>query len=307
MSKQAFEKAIYDPNLRSGVLGTSFLFPGEFKRKRISGATPYEPQKGIKEWQNYFLFALTQVFDFNHYRFKMEKTVISEEVTVAGDFSWIPPFDHGVLLFLGFHDVYTYHENHDDEWDKESIAMFVLDCIGAPFSVAINLIKLFSEFLLKLLAEISGCMKDSYKNSRGLFIFYLFFGVLQLAFEASYVLVRMVTSPFDSAKAALHSGYSEGANQFLWATSIIGSAALWTAFIILSGPFLALLAPKLITLLPLASSNTAHIALTTFLMALGLSEVRKGINEFLVFFSKHCERGSHYISPEPSLPSPTST
>ena len=150
----------------------------------------------------------------------------------------------------------------------------------------------------------------SFKNLRSRHkLPYLFLGFLQHVLELRIIL-RMITSPIESAKAGWNSGYeSREINSYLGFVSLTGSFLLWMALCFAAGPFAAMVAAKLgfsfamfshvqgLTTLSAPVMNflvlggyvsqvsaalTGAVAfITPVLLALGLNEVRRCINELL--------------------------
>jgi hypothetical protein len=259
-------------------------------------------------------------------------------------------FWHAMLLLIGAHDIYNFYKTHPNHRLVAWGMIIGYGLFGGWLaSIVMNLIKLVTEFPLKFSAELFGIIKDfmfpiprlyekpssnAHKiqqrregNSSpnwyryidwtrmGLLICTLGFsyfvpGLLQVALEAAYLLVRMVTSPIESAHAGFNSGYSPWASKFLGILSIVGSITLWTGLIlVVAGPALAYLAPQLgISLASLSHAPgfftafsspvmhflTAHlgfaatpnligaVTLTTNVLAfLGLNELTRGIHALI--------------------------
>jgi len=253
-------------------------------------------------------------------------------------------FLHAMLLLIGAHDIYNFYKTHPNHRLVAWGMIIGYGLFGGWLaSIVMNLIKLVTEFPLKFSAELFGIIKDfmfpiprlyekpssnAHKGNASpewyqyidwirmcllictLGFSYFIPGLLQVALEAAYLLVRMVTSPIESAHAGFNSGYSPWASKFLGILSIVGSITLWTGLIlVVAGPALAYLAPQLgISLASLSHAPgfftafsspvmhflTAHlgfaatpnligaVTLTTNVLAfLGLNELTRGIHALI--------------------------
>jgi|GEM_PF-5753616 len=201
----------------------------------------------------------------------------------------------------------------------QGVSWFLYITLGGwILSPVMNMVRLFTEHALNLIVHgiegFSGWIKggENYKRDLGLKFLNLLVNVfLWLPFKALYLIVRMVTSPLDSARAGFNSEYGCFVSGFLGITSLFGSFILWTALFAAAGPFLALIAPKVgLALLssghsaalthfsaPIFTYLTTHFGLaatavlqgcvaatTGVLSVLGLNEARRLLNGFFEAF-----------------------
>jgi len=260
----------------------------------------YEPQRGLEDGYGlaYPLFALIQVFDPEARYFKLVKKGAHVSLDASGGAG--SPLLKTVKLFFGYDDVEFLK-------GKTKIAGLVLWLLGGfLLSAVMNVIKLSTEFMIKLFAELCCLGKDGVKGNKeeplkdkncGVLGLYGLFRLGELLFSALHVLVRMGTSPILSMKAALNSGYGEDWGILLACFSLIGSFTIWGTLLFASGPLLALVAPKLsLSLLhtglatfsaPIMSffdalATKGAVALTTFVIfLLGMNEARKGLSAIM--------------------------
>jgi len=314
------EHFYFFPNLRSGLFGINVIPRIKtFDRNHLDleHMNKYEPQNGGREFGRYVQKAVLDVFApdsaYKKPVFMLQENSESNEVSIS-KYSTKKQFKTAGRIFFGYESIHQYATDKDTKDNKKTIfflkaSYFLL--LGWAFAPLMNIIKLVTEFPLKLLAELSAWAKDSLMSRFAILNLILCFipAVLQFTFEVAHVIMRMLVSPVESAKAGFNSGYGEAFSNFLGVFSIVGSAALWTALVFAAGPLLAFIAPKLgISLAPAAHSGfltsisspvldflttqlhfaltpalTAAVAVSTAILApLGLNETVKMVREGLM-------------------------
>jgi len=306
------------PHLRSGPFGINVIprikafdrnyedIPCEYK---------YEPQQGGLEIGRYLQKAILDVFApdsaYKDPVFMLQKNYTDDDVSIS-DFDERKQLQTAFRIFWGYESIHQYATDDDTRFNRKTIFFLKASywlLLGWAFGPLMNIVKLVTEFPLKLLAELSAWAKDTCLKHWPLFLFAAVAAVLQFTFEVAHVIMRMLVSPVESAKAGFNSGYGEAFSNFLGVFSIVGSMALWTALVFAAGPLLALLAPKLgISLAPAAHSGfltsisspvldfltaqlhlaltpalTAAVAVSTAILApLGFNETVKMVREGLM-------------------------
>jgi len=310
--------------LRHGLFGLGLFTEAEWAQRDFSDTgleDKYEPQGGVREWDAYIKEALVSVYAppsgsatlkeresplFMLTRGKRGKVVVLDEEPA--------PVMETFLILITFFGALTLFEHtmiHVDDIEDQKgtlIALWAAYILlgGWILSPIMNIIKIFTELVPKLLAEFSACIRHSIDNPVLAFLP----AVFHVGFELIYIVMRMVTSPVESVKAGINSGYGEGWSLFLGAASIVGSLSLWTAIALVAGPLLLLsLSTKLgISLSTLSHSGfltsfsspvmaflttqlhfaattalTGAVALSTIVLTLlGLNELRNGLSELLI-------------------------
>jgi len=323
------------PNLRSGLFGINVIPQPEWLDRNYQDTlreNKYEPQKGGLEIGRYVQKAVLDVFApdsaYKHPLFMLQKDkherVHASDPLVGNEDKLLA----ALRIFGGYESIYLYANNRATQDNKKTIFFLKASywlLLGWAFGPLMNIIKLVTEFPLKLLAELSAWAKDSLMTRYAALNLFLCFvpAVLQFTFEVAHVIMRMLVSPVESAKAGFNSGYGEAFSNFLGTISIIGSAALWTALMFAAGPLLALLAPKLgVSLAPAAHSGfltsfsspvldfltaqlhlaltpalTAAVAVSTAILApLGLNETVKMLREGLMAYTSPSKQNAQQTS-----------
>jgi|GEM_PF-4459391 len=213
-----------NPLHRSGFGGFSCF------QRTFAAKTPYssyyEPQRGYKESHSWFYLAhaLLSVFDLNSNYFMLQEGGLCKDPNRS-------IFWNTVRILLGDKDIAT---GKPFNFCTPSLWFF---------SLIHNLVKLCTEFVLKFIAESFCFLKDSLKEAAGngsfhqmfppLMLIYGGLRGLQLLFSGLHLVVRALVSPFESAHAAAHSGYSDRVNGLLETLSISTLAFIGSPFLIL--------------------------------------------------------------------------